>query len=190
MHYYSWRAWFLIPFDFWRLSGKRDPGQNLSKDSACGKDLLRERYLYHRCNHSRLLQTGNRCHHIQIKKQFTETSLVVWWLRFHNPNTRGPSSIPGQETRSPYVTTKTGRAKWIIKQKTIVHSQHPRTSLEFSSSHYPYKGSYHLEQQRLVLPVVVLWSEVKWKSLSRVQLFVTPWTIQFMDFSRPEYWSG
>ena len=28
------------------------------------------------------------------------------------------------------------------------------------------------------------------KSLSCVQLFVTPWTIQFMDFSRPEYRSG
>ena len=33
-------------------------------------------------------------------------------------------------------------------------------------------------------------SEVKWKSLSGVQLFVTPWTIQSMEFSRPEYWSG
>ena len=29
-----------------------------------------------------------------------------------------------------------------------------------------------------------------WKSLSPVQLFVTPWTIQSMEFSRPEYWSG
>ena len=32
--------------------------------------------------------------------------------------------------------------------------------------------------------------EVKWKSLSSVRLFVTPWTIQSMEFSRPEYWSG
>ena len=30
----------------------------------------------------------------------------------------------------------------------------------------------------------------KWKSLSRVWLFMTPWTIEFMEFSRPEYWSG
>ena len=30
----------------------------------------------------------------------------------------------------------------------------------------------------------------KWKWLSRVQLFATPWTIQPMEFSRPEYWSG
>ena len=33
--------------------------------------------------------------------------------------------------------------------------------------------------------------EVKWNSLSQVQLFVTPWTLwQYMEFSRPEYWSG
>ena len=30
----------------------------------------------------------------------------------------------------------------------------------------------------------------KWKSLSRVWLFATPCTIQSMEFSRPEYWSG
>ena len=30
----------------------------------------------------------------------------------------------------------------------------------------------------------------KWKSLSCVWLFVTPWTMQFMEFSRPEYWNG
>ena len=29
-----------------------------------------------------------------------------------------------------------------------------------------------------------------WKSLSRVPLFATPWTIESMDFSRPEYWTG
>ena len=33
------------------------------------------------------------------------------------------------------------------------------------------------------------WSEVTWKSLSRVRLFLTPWTIQSIEFSRPEYWS-
>ena len=33
-------------------------------------------------------------------------------------------------------------------------------------------------------------TEVKWKSLSCVQLFPIPWTIQSMKFSRPEYWSG
>ena len=33
-------------------------------------------------------------------------------------------------------------------------------------------------------------SKWKWKSLYRVWLFVTPWTTQSMEFSRPEYWSG
>ena len=38
-------------------------------------------------------------------------------------------------------------------------------------------------------------SEVKVKSLSYVQLFVTPWTVAYqetsvMGFSRQEYWSG
>ena len=30
----------------------------------------------------------------------------------------------------------------------------------------------------------------KWKSLSRIRLFVTPWSIQSMEFSRPEYGVG
>ena len=31
---------------------------------------------------------------------------------------------------------------------------------------------------------------MKWKSISHVWLFATPWSIQSMEFSRPEYWSG
>ena len=34
----------------------------------------------------------------------------------------------------------------------------------------------------------VLQPRGKWKPLSSVWLFVTPWTIQSMEFSRPEYW--
>ena len=33
------------------------------------------------------------------------------------------------------------------------------------------------------------WAKGKWKSLSCVQLFATPWTVQSTEFSRPEYWS-
>ena len=32
--------------------------------------------------------------------------------------------------------------------------------------------------------------KVKVKSLSHVRLYANPWTIQSMEFSRPEYWSG
>ena len=35
-----------------------------------------------------------------------------------------------------------------------------------------------------------LLSEMKWKSLNHVQLFAIPWTIQSMEFSRPDYWVG
>ena len=31
---------------------------------------------------------------------------------------------------------------------------------------------------------------LKWKLLSHVWLFVTPWTIKSMEFSRPGYWNG
>ena len=54
-----------------------------------------------------------------------------------------------------------------------------------------------------LLPPISMWEEQgqghggatlhrkwKWKSLSHVQLFATPWTKQSMEFSRPEYWSG
>ena len=37
---------------------------------------------------------------------------------------------------------------------------------------------------------LLLFESEKWKLLSHVQLFVTPWTIQSMEFSRPKYWSG
>ena len=41
-----------------------------------------------------------------------------------------------------------------------------------------------------ISPYVFEWSEVMWKLLSCVQLFASLWTIQSMEFSRPEYWVG
>ena len=38
--------------------------------------------------------------------------------------------------------------------------------------------------------LVALSRKWKWKLPSHVPLFATPWTIQSMEFSRPEYWSG
>ena len=51
-----------------------------------------------------------------------------------------------------------------------------------------------LKSRDTTLPAKVLLVK-KEKSLSHVQLFVTPWTIDYqapqsMEFSRPEYWSG
>ena len=46
------------------------------------------------------------------------------------------------------------------------------------------------QEQMSVIDHYNIWSEVKWKPLSRVRLFTTPWTIQSIKFSRPEYYSG
>ena len=37
---------------------------------------------------------------------------------------------------------------------------------------------------------ILQWLRVSLLKRVKVQLFVTPWTIQSMEFSRPEYWSG
>ena len=67
-----------------------------------------------------------------------------------------------------------------------------RTLLALALLHFVLQGQTCLLLQVylefLLLHSSPLWWE--WKSLSRVQLFVTLWTIQFMEFSRPEYWSG
>ena len=53
---------------------------------------------------------------------------------------------------------------------------------------------YHLSYQGTPLAVFEKWEE-EVKSLSRVRLFATPWTVAYqaspsMGFSRQEYWSG
>ena len=50
-----------------------------------------------------------------------------------------------------------------------------------------FQGRFIPISLRTVLRIVASW---KWTSLSRVRLFVTPWIIESMEFSRPEYWSG
>ena len=81
------------------------------------------------------------------------------------------------------------------------HHCHP--SLE--NFHLPSWNSYQLDSRSFV-PLLIPWyspfyflslwkKKWKWKSLSRVWLFATLWTIAYQaplskGFSRPEYWSG
>ena len=61
------------------------------------------------------------------------------------------------------------------------------SSIQIWGEHNPAQNTFHAEQ---LLPTLLeSESEIR-KSLSRVWLFVTQWTIQSMEFSRPEYWSG
>ena len=60
----------------------------------------------------------------------------------------------------------------------------------WATSPWDHKGSDMTERlTHFCLSLMQKWSEVKWKSLSGVWLFATPWTIQSMEFFRPEYWS-
>ena len=62
----------------------------------------------------------------------------------------------------------------------------------------PGSSVHGILQARILGWIAILTSEtvqVKVKSLSRVRLFVTPWTIAYqaplsMGFSKQEYWSG
>ena len=57
------------------------------------------------------------------------------------------------------------------------------------SSHMPSTPIPSQGTPKSNLIIVSARSPVMWKSLSCVQLSATPWTIQSIEFSRPEYWS-
>ena len=46
----------------------------------------------------------------------------------------------------------------------------------------------HVYKSRCLGEGIVIFLWLKRNALSCVQIFATPWTIQFMHFSRPEYW--
>ena len=71
-----------------------------------------------------------------------------------------------------------------------------RTTVRVKVRIGPGKSDYFRNKARsyLVKKYCPLYSEIcvfqwRWKSLSPVRFFATPWTIQSMEFSRPEYWS-
>ena len=54
----------------------------------------------------------------------------------------------------------------------------------------PGSSVHEIFQARKLEGVAISSSLAYLKSLSRVRLFVTPWTVESVKFSRPEYWSG
>ena len=79
---------------------------------------------------------------------------------------------------------------WWVQQFTNRHGHKPHNAYniikDFISKH-KYRDFPGVQLLRLTFQGRGKW---KWKLLSRVQLFATPWTIQSMEFSRPKYWSG
>ena len=65
-----------------------------------------------------------------------------------------------------------------------------RKSAPLSSASLAPQPVLHPERPLSELPTANKWIFDLCKLLSHVQLFATPWTIQSMEFSRPECWSG
>ena len=83
----------------------------------------------------------------------------------------------------------------------LSYKENPRTlewvAYPFSSRSFQPRNQTWVEMQGLLHCRQILYqlnykgsSEGKWKSLSPFWLFATPWIIQSMEFSRPEYWNG
>ena len=110
------------------------------------------------------------------KKRVSETRIKGKWHR------RPPSFI-FQLTSEWFnliiqkMTWGTGSVTWEVRYKEFCRKRKEKRIRE--SQRLTLKQS-HKQGNR----------KCKWKSLSCVQLFATPWTIQSMEFSRPEYWSG
>ena len=136
--------------------------------------------------------------------QWSESRSVVsdsWWLY----GLYSPWNSPGQNTGVGSCSLLHGifpaqrstpglpHCRWILYQ--LSHKGSLRI-LEWVA--YPFStGSSHPRNQTGISWIVgrffTNWSIMeawKWKSLRSFWLFVTPWTIQSMEFSRPEYWSG
>ena len=136
--------------------------------------------------------------------QWSESCSVVsnfWWLY----GLYSPWNSPGQNTGVGSCSLLHGifpaqgstpglpHCRWILYQ--LSHKGSLRI-LEWVA--YPFStGSSHPRNQTGISWIVgrlfTNWSIMeawKWKSLSSFWLFVTPWTIQSMEFSRPEYWNG
>ena len=105
---------------------------------------------------------------------------------------------PGIEPGSPVfqadalTSEPPGKAQECSNYRTIELISHASKFGKLSSAHKTGKGQFSFQSQRKAMPKNV---QVKVKLLSRLQLFATPWTVDYqarpsMGFSRQEYWSG
>ena len=120
---------------------------------------------------SHLNQRGSRADGAQ---RWRKMHLRVW---AHGSEEGTPEVCP--HVSPPETETQRGRSPFCGDMR-----KSERKRLPNSDSKRQHLG--HLEVMCFTLVSDWKW---KWKSLSRVRLFATPW-IQPMEFSRPEYWSG
>ena len=79
------------------------------------------------------------------------------------------------------------------KNKKFEYNQNISNNVFLSRVFYIFINNMFYHSQQNFSKKIYLcyrWDEREWKLLSSVQLFVTPWTVQSMEISRPEYQSG
>ena len=95
-----------------------------------------------------------------------------------------------------YYYRRKGRKHWAEEKLTCNAGMSAPTSLRIQAALEEYDLGQNVSPTLRKFPAISQqlgrgsWSHIKWKSLSCVWLFVTLWTIQSMEFSRPEYWNG
>ena len=167
---------------------------------TCVWDKIR-RAVRHHYSHIWMAKIQNRQHQMLAR---------LWSNRNSRSLPMGMQSITLEDSLAVFLQN------WTLSNQTI--QQSTQCSLVFMSTQKPTQGCYssfvhkcqkpgnnhtvlgewthqfgHIRQRHIIqmstqtMKRHVKW---KWKSLSRVRLFAAPWTIQFMEFSRPEYWSG
>ena len=112
-----------------------------------------------------------------------ESGLCMTWPKYWSFS----FSIPSNE----YSVLISFRIDWfdrLVVQGTLKSLlQHHSWKHQFFSAQPSLWSNSHIHMWLLEKPWMWKW---KLRSLSHVQLFATPWPIQYVEFSRPEYWSG
>ena len=118
------------------------------------------------------------CLIIQKKRIMLRKIFLLWVFLMFSPveptfaNFSPSVQTPRSGTVSKFKMQKGSLETWAVQEGTV-------SSSDFGDTMNRINGA--------VTPNIIKGSEVNWKSLSCVWLFVT---IQSMGFSRPEYWSG
>ena len=106
---------------------------------------------------------------------------------------RSPTSVLNSSKFSPFENNTFMTPTWINFPSFWLLSWNKLPEVSMSQQVWWLSRYYARLFSTMIIPIPTGFGGVwkwKWKLLSHVQLFATPWTIQSMEFSRPEYWSG
>ena len=122
----------------------------------------------------------------QEEKVTTEDEMLGWHHRLDGHEfEKAPAVGDGQGSLAVLqsIGSQTVEHNWVTEMNWTIMAWIPRAHI------YVLSGNFF---NHLLIFMFCLFAERnwKWKSLSCFWLFASPWTIQSMEFSRPEYWSG